>query len=256
MTLNVKTLKTLYVKITQKKKKKKSHEAKGKLNIMIVKGLNAIEKLNETKESTKNALRYLKAGDSVVVSVPSTEEVAQVYTHGVFGVFNSCQCTKEDLFDQAVDYLYSQANVETNEDKKKELKDKAYQLKAKPRFLFGFYDLETGEPLLIDASKKQGQSLFSIISEYKEELGSYAFKLSKADGGVLSLTPILKGLTATQKENFEKTKGVELDGTLYEKAIFKRDTNGQIEDLKKFGFDVSLIIDTPQAETNGEDLPF
>lgn len=223
---------------------------------MIVKGFNAIEKLNETKETSKNALKYLKAGDSVVVSVPSTEEVAQVYVHGVFGVFNSCQCTKEDLFDKAVDYLYSQANIETNEDKKKELKDKAYQLKAKPRFLFGFHDLETGEPLLIDASKKQGQSLFAIISEYAEELESYAFKLSKAEGGVLSLTPILKGLTATQKENFEATKGKELDAKLYENAIFKRDTNGQVEDLKKFGFDLSLIMDTPQATTTTEDLPF
>ena len=129
----------------------------------IVKGLNAIEKLNETKESTKNALKYLKAGDSMVVSVPSTEEVAQVFVHNVFGVFNSCLCTKEDLFDEAVDYLYSLANGEEDEDKKKELKDTAYQLKAKPRFLFGFHDLETGEPVLIDASKKQGQSLFNIM---------------------------------------------------------------------------------------------
>lgn len=227
---------------------------------MIVKGTNAIEKLNETKESSKSALRYLKAGDSIVVSIPSTEEVAQVYMHGVFGIFNSCQCTKEDLYDKAVDYLYNLANAETNEDKKKELKDKAYQLKAKPRFLFGFYDLENGEPLLIDASKKQGQSLFAIISEYADELGQYAFKLSKAEGGVLSLTPILKGLTATHKENFEATKGKELDATLYEKAVFKRDTNGQVEDLKKFGFDVSLIMEGIQPKgfeaIEGDDLPF
>lgn len=223
---------------------------------MIVKGLNAIEKLNETKENSKNALRYLKAGDSIIVSVPSTEEVAQVFVHGVFGVFNSCQCTKEDLYDKAVDYLYSKANEETNEEIKKDLKDKAYQLKAKPRFLFGFHDLETGEPLLIDASKKQGQSLFSIISEYKDELNQYAFKLSKADGGVLSLTPVLKGLTKDQKENFEATKGKELDPSLYEKAIFKRDINGQKEDLKKFGFDLSLIIDEPTNTNIEEDLPF
>lgn len=224
----------------------------------IVKGQNAIEKLNETKESTKNALKYLKAGDSMVVSVPSTEEVAQVFVHNVFGVFNSCLCTKEDLFDDAVDYLYSLANAEADEDKKKELKDTAYQLKAKPRFLFGFHDLETGEPVLIDASKKQGQSLFNIISEYQEELGSYAFKLSKSEGGGLSLTPILKGLTDTQKANFAETKGKEIDGALYENAIYKRDRNGQIEDLKKFGFDISLIMDVPQATTTVEDddLPF
>lgn len=223
---------------------------------MIVKGFNAIEKLNETKETSKNALKYLKAGDSIVVSVPSTEEVAQVYTHGVFGVFNTCQCTKEDLFDEAVDFLYSQANIETDEDRKKDLKDKAYQLKAKPRFLFGFHDLETGEPLLIDASKKQGQSLFAIISEYADELESYAFKLSKAEGGVISLTPILRGLTETQKANFEATKGKELEASLYEKAIFKRDRNGQIEDLKKFGFDVSLILGHEPHNPTNEDLPF
>lgn len=222
---------------------------------MLVKGQNAIDKLNETKETSKNALKYLKAGDSVIVSIPSTEEVAQVYTHGVFGVFNSCLCTKEDLYDKAVDYLYSQANSATDEATQKEFKEKAYQLKAKPRFLFGFHELETGEPLLIDASKKQGQTLFSVIAEYADELKTYAFKLSKADGGTLSLTPILKGLTATQKENFEKTAGKEIPTALYENAIYKRDRNGQLEDLKKFGFDVSLILDEVQ-NTYDEELPF
>lgn len=225
----------------------------------IVKGLNAIEKLSETKETTKNALRYVKAGESIVVGIPSTEEVAQVFVHNVFGVFNSCLCTKEDLFDKAVDYLYSKANAETDEEVKKDLKDKAYQLKAKPRFLFGFYDLETGEPILIDASKKQGQSLFGIISEYREELGQYAFKLSKAEGGGMSLTPILKGLTDTQKKNFEETKGKEIDAKLYENAIYRRDHAGQLEDLKKFGFDISLITDAPKQENfdiTEDDLPF
>jgi hypothetical protein len=222
----------------------------------IVKGINAIEKLNETKETTKNALRYVKAGESIVVGIPSTEEVAQVFVHNVFGVFNSCLCTKEDLFDEAVDYLYSLANAETNEEVKKDLKDKAYQLKAKPRFLFGFHDLETGEPILIDASKKQGQSLFAIINEYKEELSSYAFKLTKAEGGGMSLTPILKGLTDTQKANFEATNGKEIDGKLYETAIYKRDRAGQMEDLKKFGFDLSLLSEAPTTTIEDNDLPF
>ena len=225
----------------------------------IVKGFNAIEKLNETNEKKENALKWLKAGESKVECIPSTDEVAQVFQHGVFGVFNSCQCTKEDLFDQAVDKLYELANAESNEERKKELKDKAYQLKAKPRFLFGFHDLETGKPLLIDCSKKQGQGLYGIINEYADELGSYAFKLSKADGGVMSLTPILKGLTAEQKANFEACKGKELDGSLYENAIFKRDLAGQKEDLKKFGFDLSLIMDVA-TEVGGQieedEMPF
>ena len=197
----------------------------------IVKGFNAIEKLNETNEKKENALKWLKAGESKVVCIPSTDEVAQVFQHGVFGVFNSCQCTKEDLFDQAVDKLYELANAESNE----------------------------GKPLLIDCSKKQGQGLYGIINEYADELGSYAFKLSKADGGVMSLTPILKGLTAEQKANFEACKGKELDGSLYENAIFKRDIAGQKEDLKKFGFDLSLIMDVA-TEVGGQieedEMPF
>lgn len=220
----------------------------------VLKGMSAIGKLQEKNEGgRKNALKYLKAGDSLTVSIPSTEEVAQVFIHNVFGVFNSCKCTREDMYDKAVDHLYSLANAEKDEAKKKELKDQAYQLKAKAKYLFGFHNLETGEPVLIEASKKQGQSLYAIINEYAEELGSYAFKLTKAEGGVLSLTPILKGLTAEQKENFEATKGKEIDAELYEKAYYVRDHAGQLEDLKKFGFDISAIVELPASNEQPTD---
>lgn len=230
----------------------------------MIKGTNAINKLNEVREQKKNALQYIKAGTSLNVCIPSTEEVAQVYVHNVYGVFNSFQCENSDLVCKAVDYLYKQANNTTDEKKKEELKQKAYQLKAKPRFLFGFYNLETGEPILIDLSKKQGQSIFSTINEYRDELGTYAFKLAKLDGGVMSLTPILKGLTDAEKSNFEAVKGKEIEASLYENAIFKRDREGQIEDLTKFGFPVNAILGNDQPvvqETNNQlveedDLPF
>lgn len=207
----------------------------------MIKGTNALNKLTEVKEQKKNALQYIKAGTSINVCIPNKEEVAQVYVHNVYGVFNSFQCEQGDLICKAVDYYYKQANMTTNEKEKEVLKQKAYQLKAKPRFLFGFYSLETGEPILIDLSKKQGQSIFSTISEYSDELDNYAFKLAKLDGGVMSLTPILKGLTAEEKANFEKVKGTEIPADIYENAIFKRDIDGQKEDLTKFGFDVTLF---------------
>lgn len=220
----------------------------------VIKGIDAITKLNEVKpQGSKNALKWLKTGDSLVVSIPSTEEIAQAYVHNVYQVFNSCKCTKDDMYDKAVDHLYALANKETNKEKQQELKDQAYQLKAKPKYLFGFHNLETGEPVLIESSKKQGQSLYAIIHEYADELGSYAFKLSKADGGVLSLTPILKGLTPEQKENFEATKGKEIDAELYDNAYFVRDTAGQLEDLKKFGFDISAIVEVPEENNSPEE---
>ena len=224
----------------------------------VLKGMNAISKLNEKNEggARKNALKYMKAGESLTVSIPSTEEVAQVFIHNVFGVFNSCKCTREDMYDKAVDHLYSLANKEQDEAKKKELKEQAYQLKAKAKYLFGFHHLDTGEPVMIEASKKQGQSLYAIINEYKEELSSYAFKLSKAEGGVLSLTPILKGLTAEQKENFTASIGKEIDAELYEKAYFVRDHAGQLEDLKKFGFDISAIVEIPADPQTTDEYEF
>ena len=229
----------------------------------MIKGTNAINKLNEVREQKKNALQYIKAGTSLNVCIPSTEEVAQVYVHNVYGVFNSFQCENGDLVCKAVDYLYKEANNLPEGAKKEELKLKAYQLKAKPRFLFGFYNFETGEPILIDLSKKQGQSIFSTINEYRDELGTYAFKLAKLDGGVMSLTPILKGLTDAEKANFEAVKGKEINTELYENAIFKRDMEGQIEDLTKFGFPVDKITNVAPATAQiadevveDEDLPF
>lgn len=226
----------------------------------MIKGTNAINKLTEVNDKPKkNALQYIKAGTTLKVCIPNSQEVAQVFTHGAYGFFNSFLCTGDDLIDKAVKMLYEDASKEVNPKKAEELKEKAYTLKAKERYLFGFFKLEDGEPLLVDLSKKQGQSVLQIITQYKDVLTQFSFQLSKLEGGTISLSPILTPLTPEEKAIFDKVKGTELPIDLYENAVIKRDIEGQIEDLTKFGIDVSRLISSKSPATNSDNidnLPF
>src|SRR5690606_34542979 len=80
---------------------------------------------------------------------------------------------KPDLYDKAVPLMYQDAEeAEKAGDKKKaeELRMLAGELRAKKRMLFGFVDLSTGEQIIVDVTKGQGETLVDTILEYEEEI--------------------------------------------------------------------------------------
>lgn len=212
-------------------------------SIISNKGMMAIESAKAEKPKFQSALKYLKVGQAYKVRVPSLEEVAEIYTHSVFGVFNTCACTKDDYYDKAVEALYVLANKEADETKKKDLKEKAYALKAKPRYFFGFINLEDGLPMVIDLSKKQAQGIHNVIMKNEKRIGSMPFEISKADGGSVTLNMMFEDdLTTEEAAHFKASEGKEIPLEAYEGSVWKRQPEEQLLDLKKFGFDTSLIV--------------
>lgn len=199
------------------------------------------------------ALVSFKSGTEYKVRVPSTEDFVEFFNHSVFKVFYSCPCTKKDgepdLYDSAVDLLYKDAEKAKKAGKEKEaeeLRNKAYQLKAKPRYLFGFYNLEDGQPIIVDVSKKQAQVIISSIDKFYKKIGKTAFELSKSGSGqstTVSLLPVLDldDLSDKERKNFEETKDKEFPEELYEKVLRIKPIEEQVEDLKNFGFDVGRL---------------
>lgn len=161
-------------------------------------------------------------------------------------------------------------------DKSEEFNDEhsneAYKYKPELRYALGFFDLDSGERIVIDVSKKQAKTIIDAMQEYKDDIGETAFKVAKTDGGAVSLTPVLnlKKLTAEQRENFdnapEEFKIEEFTGILYE-----ADEKEMVETLDKVGFDVTKIgyerpsnaetqetqaDDDEPTEITDDDLPF
>ena len=233
---------------------------------LIKKGSQAKENImkegNEGQQQNSRQISTFKSGTTYKVRIPSTEDFAEWHSHSVFGKFYSGACTgKEDLYCQAVKLIYDEMNEEKkkgNDDKAEELRKEAYELKAKPRYLFGFFNLEDGEPIVIDVSKKQAQVLITGIDKMAKNLSKYPFEVTKSGQGQstqVSITPILSAedeLTEQELKNFQETEGKEFPAEIYEEVLKVKSRDEQIEDLKTYGFDVSRL----GVKDENEDVPF
>lgn len=244
----------------------------------------------EEQIDRKKVLRFLSSGDSIKVRVPNAETYGEYLSHGgytlstKYKVYNM-PCLKHagqpDIYDDVVPHLYNdaeEAEKAGDMEKAEQIKTIANELRAKKRMLFGFIDLATGDQIVVDVTKNQGDSIVDDILEYEENLEDTAFVLSKKGTGPstsVSLSPILnpkKGLNSTEQSNFEGSAGEVFDTELFEKIFFVKPREMQIEDMKKIGFDLSRIgiedagqaASAPKAEEKKqsapeigeEDLPF
>lgn len=266
---------------------------KGELRMsQIQKGAAALGALNATNDGGNNVeFTSFKSGTSFKVRVMGTENLIQFYSYGIFKKVNSFVAQNPSVknakgfpvenltpWDRAFKYyqdLKFQARDNGNSKAEQEYGDLAYQFKPKERFAMGFIDVTTGEPIIIDVSKKQAQTLYATIVKFEKKLGKVAFDLSKAGSGqatTVSLTPFIDmedDLTDKERENFAKWDGKEFDMSLFDGLLFEADEKTQIENLVAAGFDITLIglsigasnsgndESTPIAgDINDDDLPF
>ena len=165
----------------------------------------------------------------------------------VFKVFNTTPVAPGNLYQKAANILFEHAKKAKSDAEAEELIAKARALKPKPRYLFGFINLENGEPIVVDLSKAQAQVVYHALDKYEKKIGKVAFELSKSGTGtstVVSFSPVLdmdEDLTDTERENFAKAEGKKFPEELFEKVLYMKTEAEQIEDLKAFGFDVSLL---------------
>ena len=216
----------------------------------------------EQQQDASKALVTLKSGTTLKVRVLSKDDSAEYFAASVFKVFNTTPVAPDNLYQKAANILFEQAKKAKSDAEAEELKTQARQLKPKPRYLFGFVNLETGEPIVVDLSKAQAQVVYQALDKYEKKIGKVAFELSKSGTGtstVVSLTPILdmdEDLTEVERKNFEEADGKEFPAELFEKVLYMKTEAEQIEDLKAFGFDVSRLgVDGAESDKD-DNLPF
>lgn len=225
--------------------------------------LNSLNATNEGNGGSKAEFASFKSGTSYKVRVLGTADLIRFYSYGIFKKVNSfvaknpsvrnakgypeSNLTAWDLASKHYQDLAFKARDNGNVSAEEENRNLAYQFKAKERYAMGFIDLETGEPIIVDLSKKQAQGVHAVITKYEKKLGKLAFELSKSGQSTsttVSLSPIIdmdEDLTDKERANFAKLDGQDFDMTLFENLLYEADEKEMTESLVAAGFDISLI---------------
>lgn len=205
------------------------------------KGVDAVESAQHEKQDFSKFIKSLKSGTAFKVRVPSANDVVEVYMHSVYDVFYSTPCTtRDDLYDKAVELLRAdqkQEDANGNTALAEQLGKHAYNLTAKPRYLFGFINLENGEPIIIDLSKKQAQGIITTIKKYEKRLNQLAFEISKTGSGqstAVTINPLMfldEDLTEKELANFKATEGKQVPDEVYENCLYVKQVRENAQDL-------------------------
>lgn len=229
-------------------------------------GADALNSLNATNEGgagNKAEFASFKSGTSYKIRVLGVADLIQFYSYGIFKKVNSFVAKNPSVknakgfptdnltpWDKAFQHYQDlKFKARDNGDNKaeEEYGNLAYQFKPKERFALGFIDLTTGEPIIIDLSKKQAQSIHAVIKKFEKKLGKVAFELSKQGSGqqtTVSLTPFIDmddDLDDKERDNFAKFADATFDMTLFDGLLYEADDKEMTETLVTAGFDIGLI---------------
>lgn len=236
----------------------------------ILSGQDALNTLESSGNSGGNDKEFstFKVGSKYVVKAVGTSDLFGFYNYGIYkkgggGVPSFVAKNPSKKSDKG----FPQENLTCwdkaflfHYEKSKEFGDKesneAYKYKPKLRFALGFFDLDSGERIVIDVSKDQANAIRKPLLKQAEKgkLGKVAFELEKEDGGTVSLTPIvdLDDLTAKQRENFNKAPE-EFKIEDFHGVNFEADDEEMLRRLVHAGFDVTKIgYEIPKPKAEGE----
>ena len=233
----------------------------------VISGADALNALNQENGSTGvvNEFTPFKSGTKYYVKVLGAADLISFYSYGIFKKVNSfvaANPSKRDKYGNPVENLtpWDKAwkyHKEKSKDWTDEHGQEASKYRAKQRFGMGFYDLTSGELIVVDLSKKQAQAVHAVIKKFEKRLDQMAFELTKEGSGrdtVVSLTPVMfpdEELDEVQRKNFENAPK-EFDKTRFEGILYEMDDDEQIEKLIEVGFDVTLIGLEPPAKNDEE----
>lgn len=228
-------------------------------------GQDALNALNAGgAEGNDNEFTPFKSGSKLIVKVLGTSDIMSFDSYGIYKVTysfvaeNPSKKSKagnpvENLtpFDKAWKYHADKSEKFGDDDSLE-----AYKYKPKQRFAMGFYDLDSGEQIVIDVSKKQAQALHGAITKNEKRLDTFAFELAKEGSGTsttVSLTPYLDDLSDAQQKSFDNAPE-QFDTSKFDGILYEMSDEEQIEKLIEVGFDVSLIgLEAPKKdESEGE----
>lgn len=228
-------------------------------------GLDAVNALSdEGTGGNGTEFTSFKSGVTLKVKVLSTQDLSTEYVYGIYNQVNSFAADTPSkksakgypianytAWDKAWKY-----HKDLSEDWNDEHGQEAGKYRAKQRFAFGFIDLETGEPIIIDLSKKQAQTVYPVIRKNENRLNKKYFEISKQGSGTSTVVMMsaedIDELNATERKHFDNAPE-KFDEQSLKDVWVRKNEEEQVELLVKAGFDISLIgYGTKQADNSPE----
>lgn len=219
------------------------------MSLFTAVGTEAKESANRKGVDLKKAYIRLKQNEQVRVRILGLTDYVEYKSHGDFalGIY-STPCI-EPLGQECAYCIAANSGVEGFD-----------ALRAKKRYIFAMYDIDTKEIRFWDASKTQATKLIGQIEEYADSIGEIAFNFKRTGEGVETaylLNPILK-LDAAGKEGFAAAEGLTVELSHYESVLLPRTFEQQVEYLAAAGFPVGEFfgeVNVPTADVDGSENP-
>jgi hypothetical protein len=230
-------------------------------------GVDALNALNEEGGGSGAEFTSFKSGTTFKVKVLGTADLISFFSYGIFKKVNSfvaANPSKKSAKGYPVENLTPWDKAwKYHKDLSKDFSDQhgmeAGKYRCKQRFAVGFFDLTSGEQIVVDVSKPQAQAIFTAIKKYEKKLGKIAFELTKSGSGTsttVSLNPLIdmdEDLTDAERANFDKAPA-EFDKKLFDGLLYELDDNAMVDALVQAGFDVSLIGLDAEKRGGNEDV--
>lgn len=213
------------------------------MSIITAKGSEARENAQSTGVDISKVYLRLKDGESHTVRLLGVEDYVEYTAVGDFnlGIYN--QAISGDDSPLVVAHEKGGENFKG--------------LFKKPRYVFAFASLNTGELVAWDASRTQAKALINTIEEYAEDINDIAFNFKRTGTKtetVYSLNPVIR-MKPEVKEQFDAFDGETVEMSFFEAIIKPKDDKFLAGLLKEAGFDVETHlphIDLSDADGAGD----
>lgn len=214
------------------------------MSVITAKGSQARENAQKSKLDTSKIYLRLKEGESHKVRLLGTEDYVEYQAAGDFNL---------GIYSQPISGENSPLIIAN-----KKGGEKFGNLYAKPRYVFVFGSLETGELVAWDASKNQAKAMISTIEEYAEdgvheELAFNFKRTGTKTETVYSLNPIIK-MKPEDKKAFSQFDGQSVDMEFFESIIQPKDDAFLVKLLAEIDPEVTKLFPDIDVETDSEEL--
>lgn len=217
----------------------------------------------------KVAFAPFKKDMTYKLRVQSINDIVEYMNASVFGVFkSSAVSSKDNLYSKAAQLVYKDMDAAKDEPTKKALKAHAGAINPKPKYILGAIDLETGEKVFIDLTKKQAQGVVSLLQKKAKKLSTTAFELHKSGEDTNTIVTITQldddELDAKELEVFEKSKDIEFLDEEFESLVHEKAFDEQLDDIYAFDRKLAERLDPSKqgagsavdVDLSEEELPF
>jgi len=215
------------------------------MSIITAKGKQAKQSAEAKKVDLKNVFIRLKDGESIKVRLISAEDYVEYKAHGDFNLGIYTTPCLAPTGQKCAMCEASKSGVEDFE-----------RVYAKKRYLFVFADLNSGELRVFDASKNQATTLITEIEDLANDydLSETIFEFSRKGtktGTTYALKVVPeKRVTASDRDNFDKFDGQEVEIYFYETVLQARTYEQQVQSLKDAGFPVEAHFNVDLSKVN------